>query len=154
MSDVSSPPFANRHFTSLHVSPTVRPTDIIDEGEPAANAQNMRTAAITVFRNQKDARHMALVAKAQGTHEQENLLTVVRVWDVKHSDTRNCNKSAESTPSLCIGKTLHGAASVAARLERLTPSGSMQNVDDKQQPSFASSSCTCRTFSISRAASA
>ena len=40
--------FANRHFTSLHVSPTVRPTDIIDEGEPAANAQNMRTAAITV----------------------------------------------------------------------------------------------------------
>ena len=40
--------FANRHFTSLHVSPTVRPTDITDEGEPAANAQNMRTAAITV----------------------------------------------------------------------------------------------------------
>ena len=40
---------------------------------------------------------MALVAKAKGTHEQENLLTVVRVWEVKHSDTRDCNKSAERT---------------------------------------------------------
>ena len=40
--------FANCHLTSLHVSPTVRPTDIIDEGELAASAENMRTAAITV----------------------------------------------------------------------------------------------------------